>query len=59
MESCAILQYLGEKFPTAFYRRRLRWDILPLYWQANVGPVFGNNLPPAWTLYLTTRKPIH
>ena len=54
MESCAILQYLGEKFPTPLLPRdEARWDVLPwVYWQAaNVGPVFGNKL--AYTRYIT------
>jgi len=45
MESCAIVQYLAERFPTALLPQdERRWDILPwLYWQAaNVGPSFGN-----------------
>ncbi len=43
MESCAILQYLGEKYPTPLYPTdERRWDVLPwLYWQAaNLGPAF-------------------
>ena len=47
MESCAILQYLAEKYPTDLLPQdEGRWDVLPwLYWQAaNVGPVFGNKL---------------
>lgn len=53
MESCAILQYLAEKYPTSLLPSGdARWDVLPwLYWQAaNVGPVFGNKL--AYTRYL-------
>jgi len=53
MESCAILQYLAEKYPTSLLPGGgARWDVLPwLYWQAaNVGPVFGNKL--AYTRYL-------
>ena len=52
-ESCAILQYLGEKYPSALFPQgERRWDILPwLYWQAaNVGPVFGNKL--SYTRYM-------
>lgn len=53
MESCAILQYLAEKFPTSLLPEgEARWDILPwVYWQAaNVGPVFGNKL--SYTRYM-------
>ena len=53
MESCAILQYLAEKYPTDLLPRdQRRWEILPwLYWQAaNVGPVFGNKL--SYTRYM-------
>ena len=53
MESCAILQYLGEKYPSdLFPQGERRWEILPwLYWQAaNVGPVFGNRL--SYTRYM-------
>ena len=53
MESCAILQYLAEKFPTSLLpESEARWDILPwVYWQAaNVGPVFGNKL--SYTRYM-------
>jgi len=52
-ESCAILQYLGEKYPSPLFPPgERRWDILPwLYWQAaNVGPVFGNKL--SYTRYM-------
>ena len=55
MESCAILQYLAEKFPTSLLPEgEARWDILPwVYWQAaNVGPVFGNKL--SYTRYMDT-----
>lgn len=47
MESCAILQYLGDKFPSDLWPSdERRWDVLQwLTWQAaNVGPVFGNKL---------------
>lgn len=47
IESCAILQYLGETFPSGLFPTNdRRWDVIPwLYWQsANVGPVFGNKL---------------
>ena len=53
MESCAILQYLGEKYPTDLLPQGpTRWDVLPwVYWQAaNVGAVFGNKL--AYTRYM-------
>ena len=46
-ESGAILQYLGEKFPSPLFPDdETRWDILPwVYWQmANLGPAFGNKL---------------
>ncbi len=54
MESCAILQYLGEKYPTPLLPKgEARWDVLPwLYWQAaNVGPAFGNKL--SYTRYMS------
>ena len=54
IESCAILQYLGETFPTSLYPTdEGRWDVIPwLYWQAaNIGPVFGNKL--SYTRYIT------
>ncbi len=53
MESCAILQYLAEKFPSALLPEgQARWRVLQwLYWQAaNLGPVFGNKL--SYTRYL-------
>ncbi len=53
MESCAILQYLGEKFPSLLYPSgERRFDVLQwLMWQAaNVGPVFGNKL--SYTRYM-------
>ncbi len=53
MESCAILQYLGERFPTSLLPEdERRWDVLPwVYWQAaNVGPAFGNKL--SYTRYM-------
>ncbi|MEM6707646.1 MAG: glutathione binding-like protein [Pseudomonadota bacterium] len=52
-ESCAILQYLGETFPSPLLPRgRARWEVLSwLTWQgANLGPVFGNKL--SYTRYL-------
>lgn len=54
IESCAILQYLGETFPSdLFPTNDRRWDVIPwLYWQsANIGPVFGNKL--SYTRYIT------
>ena len=53
MESCAILQYLAEKYPTQMLPTgEARWDVLPwVYWQAaNVGPNFGNKL--SYTRYM-------
>ena len=47
MESCAILQYLGEKYPSPLLPQGdAKWDVLPwVYWQAaNVGPNFGEYL---------------
>ncbi len=53
-ESCAILQYLGEKYPSPLFPadHTARWTILPwLYWQAaGVGPIFGNKL--SYTRYM-------
>ncbi|MFT4727676.1 MAG: GST-like protein [Granulosicoccus sp.] len=53
MESCAILQYLAEKYPSDLLPTGdARWDVLQwLYWQAaNVGPIFGNKL--SYTRYM-------
>lgn len=53
MESCAILQYLGETYPTDMLPLDDRkWDVLPwVIWQAaNLGPVFGNKL--SYTRYM-------
>lgn len=53
MESGAILQYLGETFPTTMLPLdRRKWDVVPwVYWQAaNLGPVFGNKL--SYTRYM-------
>ncbi|MEC7368244.1 MAG: glutathione S-transferase C-terminal domain-containing protein [Pseudomonadota bacterium] len=53
MESCAILQYLGETFPTGLFPQgEARWRVIPwLYWQAaNIGPIFGNKL--SYTRYI-------
>ena len=44
-ESCAILQYLAEQFPSPLLpANESRWQVLQwLYWQAaSVGPAFGN-----------------
>ena len=53
MESCAILQYLGEQFPSSLYPggaeryNALQW----LTWQAaGLGPTFGNKL--SYTRYM-------
>jgi GST-like protein len=57
-ESCAILQYLGEKYPTDLLPAgERRWDVLPwVYWQAaNVGPAFGNKL--SYTRYMDDVPP--
>ena len=53
MESCAILQYLGEQFPSSLYPSDAsRYDVLQwLTWQAaGLGPTFGNKL--SYTRYL-------
>ncbi len=53
MESGAILQYLGETFPSPLLPLDARkWDVLPwVFWQvANLGPVFGNKL--SYTRYM-------
>ncbi|MAJ62092.1 MAG: hypothetical protein CBC48_20445 [bacterium TMED88] len=53
IESCAILQYLAERFPSPLLPAgEKRWDVLPwVYWQAaNVGPAFGNKL--SYTRYM-------
>ena len=53
IESCAILQYLAEHFPSPLLpSNEDRWEVLQwLYWQAaNVGPVFGNKL--SYTRYM-------
>ena len=59
MESCAILQYLGEKYPTSLLPAdEGRFDVLQwTYWQAaNVGPVFGNKL--SYTRYMPDVDPL-
>ena len=58
IESCAILEYLGEKYPTDLLPLDARkWDVLPwVYWQAaNVGPIFGNKL--SYTRYMEDVPP--
>ncbi len=53
IESCAILQYMAEKYPSSLLPLDERkWDVLPwVYWQAaNVGPIFGNKL--SYTRYM-------
>ena len=58
IESCAILQYLGEKHPSELLPLDERkWDVLPwVYWQAaNVGPIFGNKL--SYTRYMEDVSP--
>lgn len=60
MESCAILHYLAEKFPTDLLPSGPeRWEVLQwLYWQAaNVGPVFGNKL--SYTRYMDDVEDVH
>lgn len=60
MESCAILQYLAEKYPTTMLPiGDERWDVLPwVYWQAaNVGPNFGNKL--SYTRYMDDVPDMH
>ena len=57
-ESCAILQYLGERYPSSLLPAERAWEILPwVYWQAaNVGPIFGNKL--SYTRYMDDVDPI-
>ncbi len=53
MESCAILLYLAEKFPSPLLPDdESRWDVIQwLMWQAaNIGPIFGNKL--SYTRYM-------
>ncbi len=52
MESCAIVQYLAEKYPSELLPENKKWEVLPwVYWQAaNVGPAFGNKL--SYTRYM-------
>ncbi|MEC7079805.1 MAG: glutathione S-transferase N-terminal domain-containing protein [Pseudomonadota bacterium] len=53
MESCAILLYLAEKYPSPLLPTdESRWDAIQwLFWQAaGVGPTFGNKL--SYTRYM-------
>ena len=53
MESCAILLYLAEKFPSPLLPAgESRWDVIQwLFWQAaGIGPIFGNKL--SYTRYM-------
>jgi GST-like protein len=53
MESCAILLYLAEKYPSPLLPQdESRWGAIQwLFWQAaGVGPIFGNKL--AYTRYM-------
>ena len=52
IESCAILQYLAEKYPSSLLPMERKWEVIPwLYWQAaNLGPNFGNKL--SYTRYM-------
>lgn len=52
IESCAILHYLAERYPSPLLPEPDRWRVLPwLYWQAaNLGPAFGNKL--SYTRYI-------
>ncbi len=53
MESCAILLYLGETFPSSLLPQDdSRWEVIHwLFWQAaGVGPIFGNKL--SYTRYM-------
>lgn len=59
IESCAILQYLGENYPSDLLPLDdRRWDVLPwVYWQAaNLGPIFGNKL--SYTRYMDDVDPV-
>ena len=58
MESCAILQYLGEKYPSPLLPDGdMRWQVIQwLTWQAAaVGPTFGNKL--SYCLLYTSPSP--
>ena len=53
MESCSILLYLAEKFPTSLLPKgKARWQVIQwLFWQAaNLGPTFGNK--QSYTRYM-------
>jgi GST-like protein len=53
MESCAILHYLAEHYPSSLCPLdEHKWNVLPwVYWQAaNLGPNFGNKL--SYTRYM-------
>lgn len=53
MESCAILLYLAEKYPSPLLPTdKSRWDVIQwVIWQAaNLGPTFGNKL--SYTRYM-------
>ena len=53
MESCAILLYLAEKYPTFLLPSdESRWEVIQwLFWQAaGLGPTFGNKL--SYTRYM-------
>ncbi len=59
IESCAILQYLGERFPSPLLPLDERkWLVMPwVFWQAaNVGPAYGNKL--SYTRYLVELDPV-
>lgn len=52
MESCAILLYLAEKYPSPLLPENQRWEVVQwIFWQAaNLGPNFGNKL--SYTRYM-------
>ncbi|MEM6653489.1 MAG: glutathione binding-like protein [Pseudomonadota bacterium] len=59
MESCAILQFLGETYPSPLLPLgSQKWDVLQwVYWQAaNLGPNFGNKL--SYTRYMDDVDPV-
>jgi GST-like protein len=58
MESCAILQFLAETYPSSLLPlSEQKWDVLQwVYWQAaNLGPNFGNKL--SYTRYMDDVDP--